>query len=353
MTRLAVLAASLLLVLPFSSLCLADAPPATGPKLIDAPPRVIVYPFTSVGDVGAYAWIGNGIQQSLLVEASRPGFVAMSVSSTQPDDTGADPIAAAAKAGASIAVFGSYQILDGNLRCTGQVVDTASGQSLGSLSATGMVKELFKLEDSLGQQLRHALQPAGAAVAATTPPNPRYETAPQPADTYAPVASANSGYYYNSPNDSYVPASYYVPDYTTAAYGYPYYGYYGYPYYSYYPYSASFIFSSGRCFNNNNCFVGRRFNCNTGSIHFGNTFCNTRGSVGFVSRAPLTRFNNFGGASPVFARGPSSFGGARGPVMQPGTFRGTGGAAFGGGGASFGGGGRSAMMMGGGGGVRR
>jgi TolB-like protein len=344
MTRIAVMIVSLLLLIPLGSVALADAPPATAPKVLDAPPRVLVYPFAPVGDPGAYAWIGSGIQQSLLVEVGRPGFVAMTVPATQPNDVGADPVATAARAGASVAVFGSYQILNGDVRVTGQVVDTASGQSIGALSATGQLRELFKLEDELGRQVHRALQPSTAMAS-------RDQAAHQPQDSYPPVASATSGYYYSGTGDSYVPATDYVPTYS---YGYPSYDY-GYPYYSpyYYPFTTSIIIGSSRF--DSHRFERRRFDFDDhfGRFHsggFGHDGFNrggfaVSGSVGFSGRAPFTRFN--GGVSGVGGfRGPSGFGGGRAPMMQnPGMFH-----SAGGGGAGFGGsfGGHGGGMGGGG-----
>jgi TolB-like protein len=363
MTRIAVFILPLLLWIGLTNICFAEAPPATGPKVLDAPPRVVVYPFTPVGDPGAYAWVGNGIQQSLLVDVGRPGFVAMIVPSTQPNEAGADPVATAARAGAAVAVFGSYQILNGDIRCTGQVVDTGTGQAIGALSATGQLRELFKIEDELGRQLRRALQPSTAMA-------PRDQTASQPQDSYPPVASSTSGYYYSGSGDSYVPSTYYVPSYSYAYpsydYGYPYYPYYS----SYYPFTTSIFIGSSR-FGHSHRFEHRDFDGDDRSFRFHNGgfdrggfgrggfdhgrfdhggFVASGSFGGFAGRAPFTRFN--GGVGGGF-RGPSTFGGGRAPVMQnPGMFHTAGGGGFGGRapmmGGSFGGG-RGGGMGGGGG----
>ncbi|HSV14541.1 MAG TPA: hypothetical protein VLI90_09785 [Tepidisphaeraceae bacterium] len=351
MSRLIVILVSFLMLIPLSTAALADAsaPPTTAPKVLNAPPRVMVYPFTSVGDPGSYAWIGNGIQQSLLVEAGRPGFVTMAAPTTQPAEPAADLAAVAAKAGAAVVVFGSYQILNSDIRCTGQVVDTATGQTITSLSATGQLRELFKLEDDLGRQLHNVLQPPANALAARD----QQQTATQPQESYPPVASSTSGYYYNSGgSDSYVPATYYVP---TSTYAYPAYGY-DYPYYPYYyPYTTSIIIGSTRF---NFCRFDRgRFDCDDRGLRFrggtgftrgGFAFSGHVGNVGFAGRAPLTQFNGsrgFVGGGAVGFRGSGGFAGGfggRAPVMSnPGSIHavGAGGGMFHGGGNAFGGGG--------------
>jgi hypothetical protein len=267
------------------------------------------------------------------VEVGRPGVSAFILPAAQPAQGEADPIAAAAKGGASIVVFGGYQVLDGNIRLTGQVVDTATGQTIATLSATGPIKDLFKLEDSLGEQLRKAM-PQHA------PPAPPVASAP-PLDNYPPVTSS-SGYYYSSPNDSYTPVTYAAPDYTSYPTYYPTYYPSYYPYY--YPFSSSFIiFNSGfhsHCFNNRfTPICNRPVNCN----NFVNCGSFSRG--GFVARGS---FGNTIRPVPMPVSGPHAFG------MPMSSFRGgfgnAGGAAFAGRAPAFGGGfGGGGLHFGGGG----
>jgi TolB-like protein len=315
---LSVIALLLALAAPSLARAATGDTPSTA-KVLEAPPRVIIYPLVPVGDPGSYAWIGTGIQQVLLAELGQPGVVAFSIPATQPVQADVDPIATAAKAGANIVVFGSYQILNDQVRCTGQVVDTASNRPIASLSATGPVRDLFKLEDELAQQLHRALpQESPPSVAQQTP---------------EPATASTSGYYYSSPTTD--TAAYSVPDYTYSSY-YPYYPYYygGYAYspYYWYPFYTSVVFINGH-----------RFFCNPhinhfdngfhGSIHFHND--NFHGSVSFAHSAPLAHGNV--GVVGGFRSMPG-FGGARG---------------FGGGGvhavgmpaAGFGGGGVRAVGM--------
>jgi TolB-like protein len=339
-------------------------------KVLEAPPRVIIYPLVPVGDPGSYGWIGTGIQQVLLAELGQPGVAAFSVPATQPVQPDADPIATAAKAGANIVVFGSYQILNDQVRCTGQVVDTASSRPIASLSATGPVRDLFKLEDELAQQLHRALpQQAPPSVAQQTP---------------EPATASTSGYYYSSPTTD--TAAYSVPDYTYSS-SYPYYPYYygGYAYspYYWYPYYTSVVFVNGHRFFCNN-HVNHFDNGFHGSIHFHND--NFHGSVSFAHAGPVGHGNagfvgggfrsmpGFGAARGGFGGGgvhavgmpAAGFGAGRGGFPAAGGFNGGGfpgggggihmGGGFGGGGftgGGFGGGGFGGGGFGGGGGMHR
>jgi TolB-like protein len=180
-----------------------------GPHVVEAAPRVMVFPFAPIGNPGSYEWIGTGIQQSLLVEVNRPGSIAwtvpVSAPATQPI---ANPVADAARSGATIAVFGNFQIIDDEIRVTGQTIDTGNGQVLVALKATGPIHDLFKVEDQLDVQLQQAL-----------PHEPRYplNTAVEVQES-APVPAV-------AENDvQVVEPTYVVPD--TYGYGIPY------PYYS-------------------------------------------------------------------------------------------------------------------------
>jgi TolB-like protein len=140
----------------------------------------MVFPFTAIGNPGSYQWIGTGVQQSLLVEVNRPGSIAWSMPAAAPSTQPvANPVADAARSGATIVVFGSFQIVNDEVRVTGQSIDTGSGQVLAALNATGSIHDLFKVEDALDAQLQRALpQPQESTFNA---PVQEQEAAPQPA----------------------------------------------------------------------------------------------------------------------------------------------------------------------------
>jgi TolB-like protein len=129
-----------------------------GPHVVEAAPRVMVFPFSAIGETGSYQWIGTGIEQSLLVEVNRPGSIAWSIPAAAPSTQPVtNPLAEATRSGATIAVFGSFQILNAQVRVTGQATDTGCGRVLAALTATGSIHDLFKVEDELDAQLQRAL----------------------------------------------------------------------------------------------------------------------------------------------------------------------------------------------------
>lgn len=252
-----------LLVLLFVPTLRAVSPPATGPKVLEAPPRMVIYPFTPLGDAGAYAWVGQGVQQSLLVEVGRPGTAVFVLTTSPSTNAEPDPVAAAARAGAALAVFGSYQIVEQTIRLTGQVIDTSNRQTIATLSATGLLKDLFKLQDAMGEQLRSALPHS-----AISPPAYGLAAEPPVLDQFQPLYS-RSGHFYASPTDTYMAPVRYVPSYTySPAYCPPV------NYYPYYPRVSSFVRFGGA-----RDLCDRRYD---GFIHFENSFSDCRRD-GFVS----------------------------------------------------------------------
>jgi TolB-like protein len=248
------IAVGMIVMFALGGVVVAQEAPASGPHTVYAPPRVVVFPFAPTGDVGADSWIGQAIQQSLLVQMSGSGTVANSVPTTQPSAP-ADPIGEGTRAGANVVVFGNFQIINGEIRCTGQVVETSTNHALGTLSATGSLRDLFQLEDSLGNQLRSAL--------AQEPGYQSDESALAPMQT----PSYDPGYatiHYPSPSEDYSTPDYY-PDYSGYGYG-PYYGV---------PFYGGFFLSSGRFgfrdFHNHFHHDGRF------DHHFGQPFSHDRG----------------------------------------------------------------------------
>jgi TolB-like protein len=199
------------------------AQPTTAPS---APlTKVLIVPFKQMGDPGSRAWVGAAIQENLISNtAAYPGAQAVALNQPLANMDSADAVKAARDAGASIVVFGSYQLSDDQLRVTGQAMDAGSGRVLATLQVTGPVTDLFKIEDTLGSQLDAALPQPPANLAQVTY-GPSATATPTETDMAATPAAPQV--YPDASQPNVYPQSTYV---------YPSVGYYDYGYPSYYPY---------------------------------------------------------------------------------------------------------------------
>jgi TolB-like protein len=200
------------------ALSVAQAPPATQPApLIGAGlkmSRVEVFAFTPVNAPADGDWIGRGIQESLQTDVSRTGATLLLPSGAPA--SGNDAMATAKQNHADLAVIGSYQSAGDDIRVNGHLVDVADGSTVGSFAATGPQKNLFAIEDALGEQLRRLL-PASSLAQQTTPAVIPQTSVPAPAVVYEQAPQVS----YPPPTINYYDATpTYVPD-----YGYAYPGY--------------------------------------------------------------------------------------------------------------------------------
>lgn len=200
----------------FPVVCLSA--PATQPAAPAPPPRVLVLPFAPPAD-GRFPWVGRGVQQDLATDLTReagaqvtaPASAAPAADSEAARNAGRD-------AGTAYVVFGQAQLSGPDMRFTGQVIDTATGNAVGSLKATGPAADLFPLEDSLSSQAASALpHPAGG-------PQNYASVERGSAVEYGPLTVPHYRSYSYSAYDPYP-----YPDYVYGPYAYPYYD--GYPYY--------------------------------------------------------------------------------------------------------------------------
>ena len=162
---------------------------------------------------------------------------------------GADSVGIAKANGANLAVVGSYQIVTDQVRVNAHLIDTATGNSVGSFSATGPQKDLFKLEDALGEQLRRLLPlPANnPAIAQSSETSSAPQQYAPPVITYAQPDTVTNYYTTNTTTPYYYSGSFY-PTYSgydtypfdfgfyggIGVYGGPYYYNRGYGYHGYY-----------------------------------------------------------------------------------------------------------------------
>jgi TolB-like protein len=192
---------------------IARADPSTQPSC-----DVFVTPFTSLGGDNSLDWAGKAVSQNLLTDLAQGKFHPMEADKAFP--TTADAQAAAKAAGAKFLITGTYQTLQLQVRFNGQIVDVASGNVVGGLSATGSPRDLFALEDSLSAQAIAQLTPSinpqpAVAQAANAKNKPAAAAAAAPAaaapaapavivQIVQPPAAANQGTYQGSALAEYV-----------------------------------------------------------------------------------------------------------------------------------------------------
>jgi len=262
---------------------------------------VLILPFSSTS--GNSEWMGRAVQQDLLTDLTQGSTGRVLAPSNIPPAADADAaLKAGQNAGVSIVIYGQAQAAGKDVRLTGQVLDVATGKSLGQLKATGPSDDLFHLEDGLAGQVFGALprtlltaqalqsmqqqqQAAGAA------PN---QAAPMPRIVNGDSSSVASDTGVVPTASGYAPPQYYsAGDYTSAVDSYPtnvyyntyypsYYPSYGYSYptWGWWPWSVGCVFSSnfGFCHNWSPFARGRFFD--GGSHHFNNGFRNGSGFRG-------------------------------------------------------------------------
>jgi TolB-like protein len=201
----------LAVVLGGGSLALAQA---TTMPAVQQPLKVLIVPFRLVGNATGHEWVASAIQENLMTQAAGNTSV-QAIGISGPLGGGPEAIEAAKNAGATLVVFGTYEISDSQLRVNGQIADVNYGRTVAALKATGAITDLFKIEDTLSSQLGSALPQPPANLPVVYGPDQSaipYYTANQPV-----VASPAPTYVYSPPT--------YVYDYP--AYSYPY--YYDYP----------------------------------------------------------------------------------------------------------------------------
>lgn len=142
--------------------------PTTQPQGLDAA-RVLVLPFVPVERSVEKDGIGRGVERAMEADLSRVGSLQpMTIEAGKPENEppvgGYDSAVALRLAHAEAAryvVYGTYQIVDQELRIVAVVADVQTGRSVGGLKATGLVRDLFEMEDLLCGQARRVLCPEG------------------------------------------------------------------------------------------------------------------------------------------------------------------------------------------------
>jgi TolB-like protein len=246
MTKFSVLIA---LIFGIGSVALGQVANPSGPQVS----KVLIIPFGVGGNSAGQDWVAGAIEGGLRAQAAADRAVQVMGMSGPVNGGVAGALAAAKNAGASLVVFGYCDLSSTQLSVTGQLVDVSSGHMVTSLSATGSIDDLTKIENALSNQLA-AVLPPGPASAPAQAPNPpdQQATAPNPAPNppiqVSPAPPPPQVYVYSTPY--YSPPPTYPYSYTYPQYSYPTYPaypdyYYSAPYYGY-PYAGvPFYFYGG------------------------------------------------------------------------------------------------------------
>lgn len=190
-----------------------------------APPphtlSVAVTPFDVLGDSGSQ-WLGRALQEGVATGLQKAtGISGIFVPGLAPEDA-PSALAMAKPSAADIVVFGSVQLVDGQIRILGQVVSPSTGASLGTLKCDAPETSLFDVEDRLAGQVQRILTPVARPnpKAAATPPPTLQLVGPTVATTGSRYFDGNLMSQINPPaknRDDYDRYYYYTSD--TAAYG--------------------------------------------------------------------------------------------------------------------------------------
>jgi TolB-like protein len=216
------LLAALIAILGVGSLAMGQATtmPASDQVKVEQPVKVLVIPFTQIGDNG-HSWVGSAIHENLVTQASADSALQV-IAMNQPmqNNSQQDAISTAKGVGAGFVVYGSFQFAGDQLRVNGRVLETTYGQTVATLSATGPIIDLFKIEDTLSGQMT-----AGLPQQVNNLPTVTYGTqqSPQIVDN----TQQQVPYYVANPQDtstsSQAPTYVYAPTYSYPQYAYPYY----------------------------------------------------------------------------------------------------------------------------------
>ena len=128
--------------------------------------KVAIVPFSVHGDAG-HDWLGQAMQEGLATGLHRASGVI--VAGVAPADA-AGAMSMTKYTGADAVIFGSIQLVGGQIRVTGQIISTETGESLGALRSDGSLTGLFDIEDVLAARIERILMPPPTNRSATAGP---------------------------------------------------------------------------------------------------------------------------------------------------------------------------------------
>ena len=135
-----------------------------GTALVEQSPtpldRVAVIPFVNITGAAADDWIGVGIAETVTAELERltsHTVVRLNDDRLQNDSDQATLATAGQELDIHWIVSGTYQRMGDELRLTGRLVESTTGDVVRSTSLTGQLEELFALQDQLVTELQMGL----------------------------------------------------------------------------------------------------------------------------------------------------------------------------------------------------
>ncbi|MCE2540690.1 MAG: hypothetical protein J4G16_09950, partial [Acidobacteria bacterium] len=119
----------------------------------DAP--VLVVPFANLAGDPADDWIGVGIAEAVSIDLQVTGTPVLRATAEARGDSGPGGVLDAGRqAGAGRVVSGAYQRSGDLIRVTARLLDVAEGTVLQSATVTGMLADIFELQDRVAAELR-------------------------------------------------------------------------------------------------------------------------------------------------------------------------------------------------------
>lgn len=186
---------------------------------------VAVLPFEALASMDQ-AWVGRAIGEGLVSSiGNQRGMSAVTISA--PNAANADAALSAGKsAQADFVVFGQVQRVNDQLRISGKVLSTQTGQSVGDLAFDGQLNDLFIIEDALASRVARLVATKAMVTPAVAVPGfeIRGPTLPTPSRYFDGNISAELAVQpqFQSETDRY---NYHPTPFYYYGYGYPYWGY--------------------------------------------------------------------------------------------------------------------------------
>ncbi|MGA2498937.1 MAG: hypothetical protein ABSH20_14440, partial [Tepidisphaeraceae bacterium] len=203
----------------------------------DGRPSLMVLPFALDDSQGSRNWVAQAFQESLSAATGRNQLAVVVAAPERlvPPQEQRDALAVARDNHVDLVLFGACKLDGQAIRVSAQLCDVATGKEIGSLLATGSIRDIVGLQDDVYRRLRELVLNAPAIVADTPAPIPA--TAPvQPAvaepdpqlsyqPTYGYYGSnlAATGYAYYpayTPDYVYDPGYIYTPPFLGLYFGY-------------------------------------------------------------------------------------------------------------------------------------